>query len=230
MILAQTGWFPIGPKTNDDPTAANAQQLPDLLAEKLERLLADRGLEHDQREQHLQPEAPGDRSHLDGAAVRRERVGDEADQHADQSSGCNRAMRLSPQRVIECHRLLNRVEHERRRLPGDRVANVDGIRAARARAASSRPVVGAPSTAAPAAPRRTAAADGREDVDAGSRIHARVRPIAAGAERHRRAADQFGVQRASRCRSPAPASPSRRRLRRAGRSRLSRADRRPAPR
>ena len=40
MIRAQTGWLPSGPKTNDDPTAAKVEQLPDLVAEHLERPLA----------------------------------------------------------------------------------------------------------------------------------------------------------------------------------------------
>ena len=62
MIRAHTGWLPIGPNTNDEPDRREVEELADPVAQHLERPLADAGLQHDQRKQELQPEAPGDRA------------------------------------------------------------------------------------------------------------------------------------------------------------------------
>ena len=52
------------------------EQLPDPVPQPLERALAKVGLEHHQGEQHLQAEPPRHDASLDGATIRRERVGD----------------------------------------------------------------------------------------------------------------------------------------------------------
>src|SRR5262249_42066456 len=59
--------------------AGKSEQLVDGVAERREDALADRRLQHDQREEDLQAEPPGDRRPVDRAAVGREGDGDTED-------------------------------------------------------------------------------------------------------------------------------------------------------
>ena len=85
MIRGHASLSPSGPKTNADADVAEVEQPVDGLAQGLEQIPAGRGLQHDQREQHLQAQAPGDGAPIDGVAGRRGAIGDgEDDQQPDQ--------------------------------------------------------------------------------------------------------------------------------------------------
>jgi hypothetical protein len=62
---------PSGPNTNDGPATGEVEQAVDhALAERRSKsVLAGRRLEHEQREEHLQRQAPGHRLAIDRAAV-----------------------------------------------------------------------------------------------------------------------------------------------------------------
>ena len=79
MIRGHTSLSPSGPNTKLEPTNAKSSSRLIARAERLEHRLAGGGLEHEQREDHLQRQAPGDRPPIDRAPVRRQRVGDRQD-------------------------------------------------------------------------------------------------------------------------------------------------------
>ena len=85
MIRGQTSLSPSGPKTKLDPTKAKSSSRLIAAPETLEHRLAERGLQHQEREDHLQRQPPGHRPPIDRAPVGRERVrhrhdDDEADE------------------------------------------------------------------------------------------------------------------------------------------------------
>ena len=81
MIFGHACLLPSGPNTNDEPTSANASSLvmPSLAFWKITDARV--GLQHAEREDDLQAEAPRDRLQVDGAAVGGHQVGDPEDHH-----------------------------------------------------------------------------------------------------------------------------------------------------
>ena len=71
MMSPHTARSPERAEDKRRPDRGEFQQLPDPVAENLERRLTDAGLEHDDGEQQLQPETPGHGSQVDGAAIGR---------------------------------------------------------------------------------------------------------------------------------------------------------------
>ena len=72
MIRGHTTLSPSGPNTKLDPTKAKSSSRLMTPPSVWKTLLADRGLQHDQREEHLQAQPPGDGPPIDRAPVGRE--------------------------------------------------------------------------------------------------------------------------------------------------------------